>query len=219
MGSFYLVKKEKNWPLIFLWLLATPSASALTFQSPQALRSASMAVPLAIISAYGFYQTIRFFSQNIIGRLLIIFLFAILIFNFLRFWHFYNIHNPKQIPIAFQPGFSELVPFIFGKKDNYQKVIVTDRYDQPYILFLFYSKYNPNEFALQAKLESRDQFGFSTVRAFDKFEFRKVNWEADSKLKNTIVVAAPEEVPKNVKIDKTIYFPNQKPVFLIIKND
>ena len=219
IGTYFLIiKSQKLWPVVFLWLLAAPTASALTFQSPQALRSASMVVPLSIIAGSGFYYLLVLFEKyKSILKIFAVAMILILGFSFWRFWHFYSVHNPKQIPIAFTPGFSELVPYVFEKKDKFDKVIVTDRYDQPYILFLFYSRYDPSLFSRQAKLTPRDRFGFATVRSFDKFEFRRINWQEDSELKNVLLVGTGEEIPKGVKIDKIIYFPNNQPAFLIVR--
>jgi 4-amino-4-deoxy-L-arabinose transferase-like glycosyltransferase len=218
LGSFFLLRnRSKFWFLPYILLLAAPSASALTFQSPQALRSASMVVPLAIIAGYGLYYSIfHLFNKKILLILFITFSGFLLVYSFSRFWYFYTVHNPQEIPIAFQPGFSELVPYVLKNKDNFEKVIVTDKYDQPYILFLFYSKYNPQTFAKEAKLTPRDKFGFSTVRNFDKFEFRSINWSEDSKLKNVLIVGTAEDIPQDIPSLKNILFPNGSIAFKIV---
>lgn len=217
-GSFFLIiKKPANWQVIFLWLLAAPTASALTFQSPQALRAASMVVPLAIIAGYGFFCAWKLlFPYKQIVFLFIILTLSFLIHDFFRFWHFYTIHNPQKIPVAFEYGFSELVAKVNSIKDKYNKVLVTDGYDQPYILFLFYSNYQPEKFQKEAKLTPRDKFGFSTVRSFDKFEFRKINWEEDKNLKNTLIVGISEEIPENVKIADQVLNPDGSVAFKIV---
>jgi malate dehydrogenase (oxaloacetate-decarboxylating) len=57
------------------------------------------------------------------------------------------------------------------------KVVITDRYDQPYILVLFYKKYDPAKYQPQAILSERDKFNYGTIRSFDKYEFHAINKE------------------------------------------
>lgn len=226
LGSLLIIRKENCWLVLLSWAFLASVASALTFQSPQALRAASMVVPLGIVTGYGFYNFINILNKfsRLISLTIKSVLAAVLVLSVVNFWHFYLIHNPREIPHAFQPGFSELVPYLFQRKSDFDKVVVTDFYDQPYILFLFYSKYDPRRFWPEAVLTPRDKFGFSTVRKFDKFEFRKIDWQFDSKLKNSLVVAAPQEMPNHLdasaKIDKIVYFPdNITPALFVIRVD
>lgn len=214
---FLLSKRQKFWYLLPLWFFTAPIASAFTFQSPQALRAANMVVPLVIISAYGFYHLMRslqFFKK--VFPLFLILTSLFLLYSFARYLHQYYVHNPKAQPIAFEYGFAQLVPKVMALKDKYDKVIVTDHYDQPYILFLFYSKYEPTKFQKEAVLTSRDKFGFSTVRNFNKFEFRKINWQDDAKLENTLIVGTSEEITEDVKILDQVLNPNGSIAFKMV---
>ncbi len=217
-GLYFLFKKlDKFWAVPVVWLLIAPIASAITFQSPQATRSEAMVVPLTMISAFGLYHFLKMILPH--KKIFVLFLILITMFgiyNFSRYLHQYYVHNPKVQPVAFEFGFAQLVPKVNAVKDKYDKVLVTDRYDQPYILFLFYSKYSPEVFQKEAKLTPRDQFGFSTVANFDKFEFRKINWKEDQNLKNTLIVGTSEEIPENVKIQDLVLNPNGSVAFKIV---
>ena len=52
-GFLFIARKPKGWSPILLWLVISPFAAALTFQSPHALRAQNMVIPMVIISAYG----------------------------------------------------------------------------------------------------------------------------------------------------------------------
>lgn len=215
---FLLTKREKFWALPITWLLVAPLASGLTFQSPQALRSLNMVIPLLIIGAYGFYHSFScLFRYRVIFVVLLSVSMSLLIFNFSHYLHQYYVHNPKYQPIAFEYGFADLVSYVSSVQNNYDKIIVTDRYDQPYILFLFYLKYSPEKCQNEAKLTPRDRFGFSTVRSFGKFEFRTVDYERDSQIKNTLLIIADEEIPADANIIKKILYPNGSEAFKIVK--
>ena len=83
----------------------------------------------------------------------------------------YYIHAPKRYSFAWNRGFSEVVPYVESQKNNYQNIYFTNKYDQPYILYLFFSKYDPAKIQKQIKLTSPDQYGFSTVLQIDNIHF------------------------------------------------
>jgi hypothetical protein len=127
------------------WLVIAPIAAALTFQSPNALRAQNMVVPLVIISAIGFERLIHWFNQKhlMVG---IWFLVVFVAWQFARYEHMYWTHMSKEYPFSSQYGVKELVDYVKSNQSKYENIVVTDRYDQPYILFLFYLKYPPENF-------------------------------------------------------------------------
>lgn len=220
-GIWFLFKSDvKHKKIVFLWLLIAPVAAAITFQTPHALRSASMVIPLTLLSAFGFVSIINVLSRQ---RLLlygfgVVVISVALSYHFAKYLHQYYVHVPVHLPFANQNGFRELVPFVEAQKDQYSKIIITDRYDQPYVLFLFYSQYDPRSFQQQARLTQRDKFGFSTIRGYDTYEFRAVTKEDLVNLKGALIVGTDEEVDdKDPRIIETIYFKNGKPAFQIVK--
>jgi 4-amino-4-deoxy-L-arabinose transferase-like glycosyltransferase len=216
---FLILKKPHNWQFIFFWLMVAPVAAAMTFQSPHALRANNMVIPLVIISAYGAVNLFDWFKKKMkFLRVIFYFLLLLLIpWNVGRYLHEYYVHYPQVYPAAWEYGFDQLVPYLKEIKDQYDKVYVTDQYDQPYILFLFYLKYPPEKFQKEVKLTPRDKFGFSTVRDFDKFHFEKINWEELKNKSNILVVGTPEEINSSATILKRIYFKNGQTAFLIVK--
>lgn len=220
IGLFFLFRANLPYrKIIFLWLLIAPIAAAITFQTPHALRSANMVIPLTIITGFGIASLIEILaSRRIVYHVILSIFLVFASINFAKYLHQYYVHVPFALPFANNYGFEELVPFIDGEKDKYQKIIVTDRYDQPYILFLFYSKKDPADFQRQVSLTARDKFGFSTVRQYDSYEFRAVNPEDLLNLSNTLIIGTDEEIPDtDARIIKTIYFKNGKPAFQVVR--
>jgi 4-amino-4-deoxy-L-arabinose transferase-like glycosyltransferase len=222
-GAIFLIRKfGKSGKLMFAWLVVAPVASALTFQSPNALRAQNMVIPLVIISSVGFIATLRWFNGFKNRKLIFAFClltFAFIIWQFARYQHMYWIHMSKEYPFSSQYGVRELVNYIIQNEDKYRTIYVTDKYDQPYILFLFYTKYPPQLFQGNHTLTSRDQFGFSTVRDFGKFHFEKLDFDKVlSEKKDILIAAAPDEVPKGANIVERIYGSNGYEYFDIIKN-
>ncbi len=224
---------RRGWFLVLFWLAVAPMGAALTFQSPHALRSHNMVVPLVIISAYGLVTVLDWTKRNIKSKnLLLTFNFAILTlisWQFARYQHMYWVHMAKEYPFSSQYGIKELASYVKENQDKYRKIWVTDRYDQPYILFLFYMKYPPQKFQGNPAssdtsqgghvLTSRDRFGFSTVRDFGKFHFEVINFDKiRPENPNTLIIGTPEEIPKEANVVKEIYGTNGHFYFKVVVN-
>ena len=196
---------------IILFLLISPIASSLTFQAPSALRSLPMVIPLSILISCGIYWFFSLIHKSRIINLVSI-LFLVLYFYFVAYYlDSYFFHYAKRYPFAWQYKFDELVPFVESQKYHYKNIYITNKYDQPYILFLFYSHYNPRLIQSQIKLTPPDKFGFSTVESYDNYHFGKIEW--DNIPVNSLVIASDEDIPINpIKI---INFSNNKPAFKI----
>jgi len=178
MGQLYLIElpfliigivkliKSKNKHLLqftISFLLIAPLASSLTFQAPSALRALPMVIPLSILISLGLSLI-----KNKILLILIFFSYLVSCFYYLDS---YYVHAPKRYSFAWNRGFSEIIPFVESQKSNFQNIYFTNKYDQPYILYLFYSKYDPKIIQSQIKLTQPDQFGFSTVLQIDNIHF------------------------------------------------
>ncbi len=125
----------------------------------------------------------------------------------------------KEYPNSSQYGVKELVSYINQSGDKYQNIIVTDEYDQPYILFLFYLEYPPKAFQNDHALTPRDEFGFSTVRSFDIFRFQKIDFEQNKvDLPNSLIVGTDFEIPDKASIVKEIYGQNGYLYFQAVAN-
>ncbi|MCX6726207.1 MAG: phospholipid carrier-dependent glycosyltransferase [Candidatus Shapirobacteria bacterium] len=176
MGQFYLfevpllffgiifVLKSKTphlKSLLFSFLFIAPLASSLTFQAPSALRALPMVIPLSIFIAFGITK-LSYFKYLLI---------PLYLFSFLFYLDSYFVHSPQRYSFAWNRGFSDIVPFVNINKSKYQNIFFTNKYDQPYILYLFFSQYPPQQIQSQIKLTSPDKFGFSTVDQIDNITF------------------------------------------------
>ncbi|AKM82820.1 hypothetical protein A2422_02525 [Candidatus Woesebacteria bacterium RIFOXYC1_FULL_31_51] len=224
VGIIVLIKrfKEKPIKLIFYWLIIAPMAAALTFQSPHALRAQNMVIPLTIISSLGLLTIIGLITKNknkIIRILLLVLISVATILGFLRYEHMYWVHMAKEYPYSSQYGLKELVTYVNENKDKYKNIVVTDRYDQPYILFLFYTKYDPLTFQKNHTLTARDGYGFSTVKNFDKYHFLSIKYDEMRPIyPNSLLVGTPEEISNEANIVKEIYGSNSFKYFRIVAN-
>lgn len=222
LGIIVLLRKfDRPSRVVFSWLLIAPVASALTFQSPHALRAHSMVIPITIISAVGLTIIFDWLRRFIKYRNVFYVLFSLIILlSFARYLHMYYIHMAKEYPYSSQYGVKELVDYVKNNEKTYKNVVVTDRYDQPYILFLFYSKYDPAVFQKEQALTAKDQYGFSTVREFGKYRFISFGkWEdVRSNYLNSLIIGTPTQIPKEANIIKRIYGTNNFEYFDVVAN-
>jgi 4-amino-4-deoxy-L-arabinose transferase-like glycosyltransferase len=213
LGIIFIIKTQifskKSKIFIFLFLLIAPIASSLTFQAPSALRSLSLVIPLSIFISSGIFYLFILFKK--FYKPLLVIIIAAYLYSISYYFDSYFFHYAKRYPFAWQYGFDQLVPYLETQKDKYQNIYITNKYDQPYILFLFYSQYPPQKIQPQIKLTSPDSFGFSTVLGYDNYHFGKIEW--DKIPANSLVVTSDETTP--VSPEKIINFPNGQPAFNI----
>jgi len=225
-GVYFIFSKgnfDDSWKMVFWWLIISPFASALTFQSPHALRAQNMVIPLVIISAYGFVSLTILMKKKLRGRLLFTsysLLIGLMAWQFARYTHMYWAHMSKEYPFSSQYGMEELVSHVKENTEKDKKVIVSSRYDQPYILFLFYLNYPPEEFQRSHELTPRDRFGFSTVSEFGNYMFTSIDnlGEMKAKYPGSLIAGTDEEIPEEANVVKEIYGSNGYKYFDVVKN-
>lgn len=209
-------KIGKSEKLLLMWIAVAPVASALTFQAPSALRAENMVIPFVIISGYGFINLINMFKKK---RIVYIVCSVLVLWGVGRYLQMYYVHMAKEYQYSSQYGVKELVNYVEGVQDKYRRVLVTDRYDQPYVLFLFYLKYPPAKFQAEHILTQKDQFGLSTVNHFDKYYFASIKFdEAKTENPNSLIVGTANEIPKEANVIKDIYGTNNFLYFRVVAN-
>jgi len=223
IGILAILKGPKGWYPVLMWLLVAPIAAALTFQSPHALRAHNMVIPLTIISAFGLWNLVLWsnkYTKTKLSRFAFcVLLFTPVVWDFSRYLHQYYIHLNKTYDYSSQYGVKKLVEYT-KTQSRYSNYLITTRYDQPYIIFLFYLKHPPEKFQKEHTLTARDRFGFSTVEKFSNYSFKEItNWNATrTSNPNTLIAGAPEEIPDGANVINTIYFPSGKIAFKVVAN-
>ena len=215
LGLYFIIKENTKFSkFILVWFFASPLAASLTFQSPHALRSQNMVVPLSLIIAFGVWSAIK--SSSI--KNIYISLFIVLMTYFLAIYiHQYYYVYPRQLPYAWQYGFDQISKYVKENEKGYEHIIITDRYDQPYILLAFYLHFPPQKMQSEIVMTPRDKFGFSTVRQMDKYSFKLIDFKNDIKNPNTLIISADEPVDDNYLID-TIKDPAGETMYKMLTN-
>lgn len=198
VGILYLLKDlSKNNIFIIWWFFLAPIASSLTTGTPHAVRAIYYLPLYQLFAALGIIEFIKYINIRFPKRKkeLIVFTFAFLILNLYYYLHMYWIHSPLEVSDSWQYGYKQLVEKIQKYENNYNKIIVTYRYDQPYVYFLFYKKIDP--WWYQRNWGSGEIK--RALRSFGKYEFRNVDWDKDSQLSNVLLIGTPGEIPQGVE--------------------
>ena len=125
----------------------------------------------------------------------------------------YWLHTPNEYFQWWQYGYKQAVEEVAKYEKYYDRIIVTYRYDQPYIYFLFYNKIDPLWY--QKNWEGGEIK--RAERKFGKYEFRNINWEKDSKMTKVLLVGTLNEIPEGIEgLIKEVYFPDGSVAFRLL---
>lgn len=228
LGIFYFLNfYKKDSKLLFIWLLISPIPAVLSRDLISMVRALNMTAPLEILQAGGLIFIVGIlekYKKNI-GKIGYILTGIIISFNVLIYLDRYFIHAPYEFSKYWLYGYKEAVRSLEEVKNskNYDKIIMSDTYGQPYIYYLFYTKYPPLDFQKQAYLD-QPNVDVGTVRKIDNIEFRHIYWPGDRSMKNSLFIGTKEELPdqdilpfNDFKIIKDINFLNGEPAFRIVE--
>ena len=175
-GVLYLFWKNKPLNIwVILITLIAPIPAVITKESPHALRSIALFPFFSLVTALGITQLIGYLKYK---TLLLSIILMIFLGSFGVYWNAFLTRYNNASSGDWQYPYKQLFLSYQDKFKMYDKVIISDRYGQPYIFALYYLKYPPEKFRSEVKYNRADKWGISTVSEFANFEFK--NLEIDS---------------------------------------
>lgn len=225
-GLIYLIKlKFSGKNFIWYWLLVSPLPAAFSRDAIQSVRAISMLLPLMVIIGCGMYQIYLWLKEKkkVFCALWTIFFVLSYLWCFAYYLDQYYIHYPNQSSQYWQYGYKDIVNKIYPIRNNYSKIIFTPKYGQPYIYWLFYTKYNPEAYQKQAKLTENPYGDVGQVERIDNIEFRDIYWPADRGLRKSLFVGTKFELPlKDIYPDQArildeVKFLNKETAFRVVE--
>jgi len=129
------------------------------------------------------------------------------------YWRYY----PKEWASEWLTGYKPLTQYLKQHDINASAIYVTPDLGRPYVYFLFYQNYPPDQYILDAKQGGRigDAFGFFDVRSFGKYKFYIP--DLDTVTGNDLVVTRTDSPPSGFFLEKTITDINGRPEFNVIR--
>jgi len=215
LGLRRLVSNSTSRPVLLItWLLAAPLAASLTINTPHALRSLPLIIPLVIAFALGI-QALKKYPK------LLIILCLTLSFELFIYLNDYYYLTPKLTASEWGDGYQQLVTYLKNDAPDHQEVWVTGKYWQPYIYFAFYQPFPPDEFQSQGSDHGRfDQFYFG-LTSWDiqgKSFYQTITTAEDFASRPNSLIILPVGVDSELQLVKTISNSYQKPVFNVYRS-
>lgn len=238
IGIFALIRKldKKRLILIFGLFLTAPIPSAIATGAPHPVRAIVMAPFFDIFAAVGLVMftqmipNIRLSSPINRSKILNVNLkyltlalcILFLVFNFLYYLNQYYVHTPREYAEAWQYGYKKAFEVAKSKEKEVDTIVMTAKYDQPYIFYLYYNKIDPVWYQ-----ENWNFTGNGIMPRFERkigmYEFRFIKLGDELRIPNKLIIGSPDEIHQNAKLPKggrklgNIYYPDGSLVFRIIQ--
>lgn len=207
LGIYFLIFgnfDRKTKLLLFSWFLIAPIPASITTGVPHAVRALNFLPTFQIIIALGILSAFISINKYLKLKYLLYILFAgVFLLNFTYYLDQYFAQLNYYDSGYWQYGYKQAVDEVNVIGSKYKQIVVSNdkKLDKSYIFFLFYLKYPPKDYQEVAKKRS----GEIIDNSFGKYEFRPINWEKDSLVKDVLYIANPGEIPDGIKTIKTIY--------------
>lgn len=227
-GVVALTRMKLSSPLLFIgyWFLVAPLPAALSRDTLHAIRSFNLVIPLTIILAAGaVFLWERARSWRLGPGIIFLFLISYSL-NFLYFLDQYFLHMNAHNAQHWQYGYKQVVEKITPLQKNYNQIVVSQSYDQPYIYFLFYQKYDPAVYQKNVQLVEgpAGKLDAWLVPRLDNISFEFIDWHQDRGRTGTLFVGPPIQIPSEdssdpsrFKVIDEIKYPNGQIAFRLIE--
>ncbi|NMB56785.1 hypothetical protein GYA19_02500, partial [Candidatus Beckwithbacteria bacterium] len=219
LGIIFLFK-YKLTPII-IFLLLSPLAASLSFETPSPVRAVFATAAIATIIALGFLKFAQYIRKynKYFQYVSFSLVFLIFIWNTLFYLNSYYIKQPFYNAADWQYEAKEIIQDVTKLQNNYRDIIITANMSgNPYIFYLFFNKYDPNKWQQQANnaIETETNSSFIHIRKLDNLTFIGDNCQKETEIKEqTLYVCKAGTQPANLKILKTYYYPNKTESFIL----
>ena len=206
----------------FLIISLIPGILSGRFMSTQ--RLIPLLIPFSVFLFIGIFQIINFIKNKII---LVLFFLLLAFYSLILLFRSYFILLPKLNAFAWNYGADQVAQYI-QSNPNKHFIIDNSRDSRQYILFLYYLKYNPQEFHDKiGDYWSKNYYqntNFLSNISFSNIEVRPINALDFEDTNNIIIgdsltISEPEANKKCLKIIEKILYPTQKTAYVIYQPD
>jgi len=223
-GFFAFVRNKKGVAapvvFIFIWLFTAPFASAITRDQVHAVRSFHMVIPLLLISAVGLAYIYYYLIKKGIAEKIIFASFAFFYgLNYLYYLDSYYIHMSIHNAKNWDYGYEQIVGEVLSVKNNYEKIIIKQSYEQPFIYFLFYGVgkngiFQPEQISKILKYNESRVGDVGLVEELDNIYFTQISWPIGGVNPGELVVidgltVTPQMIGEDYEIISEIKYPDE----------
>ena len=211
---YLIAKKTKEYIFALILAFIFPLSAIFSDLTPHALRSSLGSINLTILSAFGiiWIQKLPNYLKNTLA--------IIITLSIGLYLYQYHLVSPKLDSLAWGYGHKEL--FSYLEKYPNESIIVTGRYWNPYIYYLYYNQFSPKKYQNISNPKTKINNYYFAGAGWDGKEIISNNLilKTLKDTKTSIIVTSPVE-DSSITVDKThIHTINDKegtPIFLIYK--
>ncbi len=193
IGLFSNPKYKKQKLFFALWLLAAPIPAALTRDSITAVRAMSFSIPLIYFVALGIQKSYQLLKTKFVKIAFISLLFLAYSLSFIYYSDLYLNHLLKKDPGQYLYGYQQVMDYVIKNQANYQTINITNFYGQPYIYYLFYSKYSPEKYQPQSILVG-DSLDTGSIEKIDNITFFGSDYVKAKNTPNSLTIFSHDEI-------------------------
>lgn len=171
-GAFSKLKvknlERSTYFLILAWTFLFPVPASLTFY-PTVLRVVH-GLPLIVLF---FIISLAYIKQVLKKDAYVLFYIVIIGICFVETFSFMNIYlydYPKISYKEYQYGIGDYTRYLLSHEKEFDKVIIDTSINQPYIYYLFYSKFDPSKLNHSDPAKSSSKYVFSILPTFNEDE-------------------------------------------------
>lgn len=191
-GIIYLIKRPSKFGyFILVWLILAPIPSALSRDELNAVRSLPTVIPLTMLIGFGLFNILKSIksSYRIYGTALIL---GCYLFSFIYMVDQYYIVAPFKNAKHQYYGYKEVVLSTQEARGAGAQLHMSQSYDQPYMYFLFYDRYDPHTYQQTNNYISNSQGDVGLISQINpNITFGAINWSADQNQIGHIFVGDP----------------------------
>ena len=190
---FLIVDNSKlltlNSKLLLWWLLISPVAASITKDAPHTNRMfAIFPLPPILVALALVWLWTNLPKQKLFRNTIVVVLVFAFLSNIAIYMDRYFIHFPATEWTNWGTGYKKLAKTLSQEENKSKRVIVTNPEYSPYIFLLFYSGFDPATYQNTVTRYPPTNDAFVHVKAFDRFEFRDIDWKAETQIPNRILV-------------------------------
>ena len=174
MGFYFLFRSKNKWRwLLVSWLLLAFIPVSVTVDSiPNALRTVLAVIPYQLLTALGFYETLKMFNRKKFIYWTIVGVSAItLIVSFKGYLNNYYNTYPVLYSRDWQYGYKQVVSYIKDHYKDYDLIVFSRAYGEPHMFTLFFLNWDPAKYQNDPNLVRFEANQWVWVLKFDKFYF------------------------------------------------
>lgn len=199
--------------------------SGLTFEPTSPHRSIVVFTILDILTALGVYEFIRYINVTKKVTRIPLFSFGVILtfWNILYFTQMYTTNYPYEKSQNIHYPFKQVSEYIWSQHPKYDQIVFDPVYGEvapvrgvaAHYYLGYYGNYPPADFQRDYLQDAK-----LGVEKLDKISIRDIDWRKDDKLKNTLLIGSPWNLPitsidKN-RVIKIFYYYNKQPAFYAV---